>query len=60
MVKQKYDHKGFRGGGVAYPISIPVLGMSAPSVLVLQISEQGTGQAHTFGQEESMDSVPLT
>lgn len=60
MLKQKYGYKGFRGGGVAYPISIPVLGMSAPSVLALQLSEQGGGQAHMFRQEESMDSVPLT
>lgn len=59
-VKQKYDQKGFSGGGVAHPVSIPVLGMSAPNVLVLQLSERGAGQAHMFRQEERMDTVPLT
>lgn len=60
MVKQKYDYKGFRGGRVAHPTSIPVLGMSSPSVLELQLSERGAGQAHMFRQEENMNSVPLT
>lgn len=49
MIKQKYDYKVLGVVVLLTLWAIPVLGMSAPTVLV-QISEQGAGPAHTFRQ----------